>query len=207
MSDPLVYVTLDALKASLSMDGYTFADDDITQQLKTASRAVDMVCDRRFYPYDPSNDQVRYYTPTRPVTLDVDDMIGAPTSLLTDQDGDGVFETTWTLHTDFELQPDNAVLDGRPYERIKLKRRSRSQFPVGNPRSVQVTAAFGWATVPDPVVTLTSILATRLLQRVRGSAALGVVHMGVEGAARIVREDPDLSMLVRDLTRAPIFVG
>lgn len=188
------------------MDGYTFADNDITQQLKTASRAVDAVCDRRFYLLDPSNDQVRYYTPLRPVVQEIDDLVGL-TSLQTDQDGDGVFETTWTLHDDFELAPDNAALDGRPYERIVLKQRARTQFPVGTQRSVQVTGSFGWESVPDGVVTLTSILATRLLQRVRGTAALGVVPMGVEGAARIVREDPDLYMLVRDYIRAPIFVG
>lgn len=205
MTVPAVYVTADALKSSLSMDGFTFADADIAQQLATASRAVDMVCDRRFYLLDPSNDQVRYYTPLRPVTQEIDDLVGL-TSLATDQDGDGVFETTWELHTDFELAPDNADLDGRPWERIVLKQRSRSQFPVGMPRSVEVTGSFGWTTVPDGVVTLTAILASRLLQRVR-MAPFGVVAMGVENAARIVKEDPDLYMLVRDFIRTPIFVG
>jgi hypothetical protein len=206
LSDPLVYVTSDALKSSLSADGYTFMDADITQQLKTASRAVDAVCDRRFYPYDASNDQVRFYTPTRPLTQEVDDLLGL-TTLATDQDDDGVYETTWTLHTDFELEPSNAILDRRPYERIRLSQRARTQFPVGVLNGVQVTGSFGWSSVPDGVVTLTSILAARLLQRVRGTAALGVVAMGVDGAARIVREDPDLYMLVRDYIRSPIFVG
>ena len=205
MSVPLVYVSLDAFKSSLSMDGFSFIDSDATQALSAASRAVDAICDRQFYVHDLSNDETRYYTPLRPGVLDIDDMVGF-TSLKTDQDGDGVFETTWTLHTDFEFQPDNADLGGRPWERVVLKQRTMSMFPVGVPRSVELVGSFGWLTVPDQVVTLTSILAARLLQRVR-MAPMGVIGLGVDGATRIAREDPDVCTLVRDLTRAPIFVG
>lgn len=203
MSD---YITSDQLKATLSVTGFSAADLDIAQAIKTASRAVDMICDRRFYLYDDSNDQVRYYTPVRPVTLEINDLVSL-TSFATDQDGDGVFETTWTLHSDFELEPDNADLDGRPWERIKLKQRSQTLLPVGLPRSCQVTGIFGWSEVPDGVVSLTTILAARILQRTRSAAALGVVTIGVEGAARIAKEDPDMFNLVRDFVRTPIFVG
>jgi hypothetical protein len=201
----LVYVTLDAFKASRSMTGFDYADADATQALSTASRVVDVLCDRRFYPYDPSNDQTRYYTPIRPVSLEIDDLIGL-TSLQTDQDGDGVFETTWVVGTDFELAPDNAALDGRPYERIVLKQRSRTQFPVGVPKSVEVVGSFGWSTVPQQVVTLTTILAARFLERTRTSP-LGVVGLGVAGAVYIAKQDPDVMTLVRDFDRSPIFVG
>lgn len=205
MTDPSVYVTLEAFKASRSITGFDFADDDAEQALATASRVVDVLCNRRFYQYDASNDQTRYYTPLRPVVLDIDDLLGL-TSLQTDQDGDGVFETAWTLHTDFELQPDNAALDGRPYERIVLKQRSRTQFPVGMSRSVEVVASFGWLAAPDQAKTLTSILAARFMERTR-MAPLGVVGLGVEGGVRIAREDPDIMTLVRDIDRTPVFVG
>lgn len=199
------YVTLDQFKETQSMTGFSFADADGTQALASASRAVDAICGRRFYLLDDSNDQVRYYTPLRPATLEIDDMVGF-TSLASDQDGDGVFETTWTLHDDFELLPDNADLDGRPWERIVLKQRSQTTLPVGLARSVQVTGIFGWSETPDGVISLTSILAARLLMRVR-SAPFGFVSLGVESATRIAKEDPDMQNLVRDLIRTPIFVG
>jgi hypothetical protein len=198
-------VTLDALKASRGMADFSFVDDDALQALRTASRAVDTICDRHFYLADASNDQTRYYTPLRPVVLEIDDCV-ALTSVQTDQDGDGVFETTLTLHTDFELLPINAALESRPWTHVELKQRSRTFFPVGEPRSVQVVGRFGWTTPPDQVITLTSILASRMLERVRTSA-LGIAGFGVDGAMRIAREDPDVMTLVRDLTRAPIFVG
>lgn len=205
MTDPSVYVTLDALKASRGMADFSFVDDDALQALRTASRAVDSITDRKFYLADASNQQTRYYTPLRPVVLEIDDCV-AFTSVMTDQDGDGVFETTLTEHVDFELAPLNAPLEDRPWTRIELKQRSRTQFPVGESRSVQVVASFGWTTPPAQVVTLTSILASRMLERVRTSA-LGIAGFGVDGAMRIAREDPDVMTLVRDLTRAPIFVG
>lgn len=199
------YVTLEQFKASLAATGFSGADADLTQQLATASRAVDKICGRRFYLLDQSNDQTRYYTPLRPVTLEIDDLVSL-TSMASDQDGDGIFETTWTLHSDFELGPDNSDLDLEPWQWVKLKQRSETLLPVGVPRSVQVVGRFGWASVPDGVISLTSILAARLVQRVR-SAPFGVISIGVESATRIAKEDPDMLNLVRDLIRTPIFVG
>ena len=199
------YVTLAAFLSSLSATGSTFLEADATQALATASRAVDKLCDRRFYLYDASNEQTRYYTPLRPVTLEIDDLVSL-TSLQTDQDGDGVFETTWTLHTDFELGPDNADQDGRPWERIVLKQRSLTVFAVGLARSVQVVGSFGWATVPDGIVSLTGILAHRILLRAR-IAPLGVVGPGTDAAVKLARQDPDVMLLVRDFDRTPVFVG
>jgi hypothetical protein len=200
-----LYVTLDQFKASQNLTGFSFADADGTQALASASRAVDAICGRRFYLLTDSNDSVRYYTPLRPATLEIDDLVSF-TSMASDQDGDGVFETTWTLHQDFELAPDNADSDGVPWERIVLKQRTQTTLPVGLGRSVQVTGIFGWSNVPDGVISLTSILAARLLMRVR-NAPFGVVSLGVESATRIAKEDPDMQNLVRDLIRTPIFVG
>ncbi len=205
MSDPSVYVTLDAMKSSLSISDFNFIDDELIEALASASRAVDAVCDRRFYLADASNDQTRYYTPLRPVVLEIDDCVSL-TSVQTDQDGDGTFETTLVLGTDFELGPDNADLNGKPWERLVMKQRASSFFPVGGVRAVQVVGSFGWTEPPDRVVTLTKILASRLLQRVR-MAPFGAVSMGVESAIRIAREDPDLVGMVRGLDRAPLFVG
>jgi len=199
-----VYVTADELRASLSISGgYVDEGQDFDLAVETASRAVETATDRRFYLFDPSNDQTRYYTPIRPMVLEIDDAVSV-SSVMTDQDGDGVFETTWTLHIDYELQPDNATLDGRPFERIVAKQTGSYRFPYGLERSVEVVASFGWSTAPSQVTSLTKLLATQLVLRAK-MAPFGIAGIGVDGAVRIAREDPAMCMLLRDLDRSPIF--
>lgn len=200
-----VYVTTDELRASLSVGGsYVDGGDDFNLAIETASRAVDAACDRVFYLRDQSNDAVRYYTPLRPLAVEIDDCV-ALTGLRTDQDGDGVFETTWTLHTDFELAPDNADLDGRPWERIIVKQfTAQYQLPYGIRRSVEVTGRFGWSETPSQVVSLTKLLAAQLILRTK-QAPFGIAGIGVDGAVRIAREDPQMALLLRDLDRSPVF--
>jgi hypothetical protein len=65
---------------------------------------------------------------------------------------------------------------------------------------------FGWPVIPDPIVEATSLLAGRLLIRIR-QAPLGVLSLGLEGeAARIGRSDPDVMFLVAPFV-AGSFVG
>lgn len=81
-----------------------------------------------------------------------------------DEDGDGTFETTLTISTDFILKPLNAAdrVPVWPYTEIYLADNYR--FPClsnGRP-GVQVTAKFGWPAVPDDVTTATLMLAADL---------------------------------------------
>lgn len=200
-----VYVTVEELRASLSIGGgYTDAGSDLDLAAETASRAVDAACDRVFYLRDESNDETRCYTPIRPMVLDIDDCV-ALTSVASDNDGDGVFETAWMLHQDFELQPDNANLDGRPWERLVVKQTGRQTFPFGVARSVEVVGRFGWLETPSAAKSLTKLLATQLVLRAK-MAPFGIAGIGVDGAVRIAKEDPQMCLLLRDLDRSPIFV-
>jgi hypothetical protein len=205
MSDIPAYTTVDVVKAMLNASNTTAFEDEVTQAVATASRACDKACDRVFYLRDVSNDEVRTYTPKYPIVLEIDDLV-AYTSVESDQDGDGSFETIWVLHTDFEFGPDNADLDGRPWERLKVKPwANHTRFPYWNPSSVKVTGRFGWLEVPDGIVSLTNLLAVRLIVRTR-MAPLGVAGIGVDGAVRVAKEDPEMAALIRDLSRAPAFV-
>lgn len=197
------YITSASLKATLNANNYSGADADIAEAITTASRAVDKACDRVFYLRDVSNDEVRTYSPRMPTVCFVDDLAAAPTTVLSDQDGDGVFELTWTLHTDYELMPENAVADGRPYTYLKIKPSSGHTFPHWNPHSVQVTGRFGWTTTPSEVLSLTRLLAVQILMRPR-NAPFGVI--GVQEAVRIAQQDPAMAGLIRDLRRDPLFV-
>lgn len=201
------YVTATILKRALELDGTTFADYEVVPACAAANGAINNICGRVF-DRDVSSPTTRYYRPQSADLIIVDDLSDSASVILeTDQFGGGSFDKTWTLHTEFEVEPLNAIADGRPYTRIVKNPRHAFGFPAWAPRSVKVTAKFGWpgGTVPDPVITAATLLATRLLKRVR-EAPLGVlpVQLDVGSAVRIARTDPDVAMLLNDYVREPV---
>lgn len=185
------YVTSDELKATLSITE-TFADDDIDRAVFAASRAIDNIARRRFYP-DNDAAQVRYYTPHSARIVKTDDLVTI-TSVQTGP-GDGTFPWTLAVDTQYVAEPLNAAADGWPWTRLCATH--YCQFPRAR-KSVRVTGKFGWATTPAAVEQATSILASKLLKRAR-EAPLGVFTVGgfdTVGVARIARGDPDVMMLI-----------
>lgn len=195
------YATVNELKATLELSGQSFADDDITLALTAASRAVDRHTRRRFW-VDADADQVRYYTPADAAHLLIDDLVTL-TALAGDDAGDGTFTESWTLNTDFVLEPLNAAADGEPYTAIRVHHNGSRYFRPGHVRSVRVTGKFGWAVVPDEVKQATKIVAAKLVKRAR-EAPFGVVGFGMDGAAvRIVGQDPDVIGLLQPFVSRP----
>ncbi len=96
-------------------------------------------------------------------TLYIDDLVSV-TSVASDEDGDGVVDTTWTKDTDYQLYPLNAALgpEPRPYSALFIPDWSttRLRWPPG--RIVTVTAVWGWPAIPAAikraVIQLTAIL-------------------------------------------------
>ncbi len=202
------YITSDLLKNTLTLTGTTFADVDIAFATKSASRAIDLLCQRHFY-MDDDTAQVRYYTPGRQTELEIDDLVTL-TSLQTDTDGDGTFEQSWTLNTDFVLEPFNALsnaADPWPYTLIRVHPAGSYVLPTtGYPRTVKVTGKFGWPVgVPDAVVDATTLLANRLLT-IKRSAPLGIVAFD-GGAVRIARADQSVMMLVGNYMKHRVAVA
>lgn len=196
------YVGLEEFKTTLEMAAETFADADITVALAAASRGVDKICGRRFYP-DADATQVRYYSPMRPDYLQVDDIITI-TSLKTDPGGDGTFEETWTLNTDYTRQPLNAAADGEPWTCLRAHPLGSFYFPTAYPRTVELTGKFGWATIPPAIKQGTTLGAHRLLKRAR-EVPFGIAGIGLDGSAvRIVSQDPDVVALVSHYDRSAL---
>jgi hypothetical protein len=197
------YVTVAELKASRNLTGQTFADADLTLAIDAASREIDDATGRRFY-LDQDATQVRYYTPEAARRLMIDDC-AVLASVAVDRAGTGVYQETWTNGVEYVAEPFNAPADFRPYESIVIRYLSGKWFPVYIQKSVQVTGQFGWAVCPQNIKAATSILAARLLLRVR-EAPFGVVAFGTEGAAvRLSRTDPDVYSLVQGWSRhAPL---
>lgn len=132
-------------------DRVGITDDDhdfmVDRVLESASRWVDQVTGRRFYTTDA--DETRYYTAQWYWQIDVPDDILSITSLTTDANGDGVYETTWTEGTDFYLGPINAVADGLPFTTVFRRFPSgRFSFP-SYINAVRIVGRFGYCSIED----------------------------------------------------------
>lgn len=191
------YITLTELANSLSIGtGETYADADMTAAITAASREVDRRCGRKFW----SDNTTRYYTPSHPRVLWIDDVKSSVT-VDVDMNGDGTYETSLVQGTDFVLEPLNAAADGFPWTTITLRRRSAAVFYPSVESSVRVGGQFGWPAVPSAVKQATSILASRFLKRVR-EAPFGVAGFGIDGGAvRVSSFDPDVDALLSAYVR------
>jgi hypothetical protein len=201
---PAAYIELEQLKASLELQGMTYADQDITLAINAASRGIDSATSQRFY-LDADATQIRYYSPTSFRRLEIDPL-AVLTTLAIDRGNTATFGETWTQGTDFVLDPLNAAADYRPFERILVRALSGRWLPAGYDQSVKVTGQFGWAVIPEDIKAATSLLAARLLRRLR-EAPFGIVTAGIDQgvAMRIARTDPDVYSLIAPYNRhAPL---
>lgn len=142
--------------------GIVDSDRDIAIEriLESASRWVDRVLGRRFYTTDAP--ETRIYTASECYwELAVDDLLSV-TSLATDNDNNGTFETIWSVGTDYWLGPKNAALDGEPYRTIhRVWYTGRYSFPSYE-NGVSVTGQFGYCTLancPSNIRELTMMVA------------------------------------------------
>lgn len=200
-----VYATASELKYTLDALNTTYMDDDIDDALNAASRAIDEACGRRFFP----STETRVYTAgfyrrsfNYQVVCDLEiDDLNTLTSLTVDTNGDGTYDQTWTVGTDFYLDPPNAPLEGWPYTRIMLSRTSGRTFPTWD-NAVQIVGSFGWAETPAEVKQYCKIFAAQLLLRSR-EAPFGVLMAGSEvgTSARIARFDPDFERMLGHLVK------
>ncbi len=176
-------VATEAAGATVTISSWNDLTDDaiLEQDITAASRWIEELCGRRFY--RNSADEDRYYRAEDADRLAIDDMTAAPTTLVTDADGDRTYETTWAA-TDYDLFPYNAGLDGVPYTRLETTPAGRYAFPTDMPRGVKITGKFGYsATTPPAVAEACLILAAQLFKRkdtpqgVSGNAELGVLRV------------------------------
>lgn len=194
------YVDIDNLKSTIYVQGTTLLDADLEAAVAAASQGLDQELGRTF---DLSDAAVtRLFTPQDSVTLPINDLVDLD-SFKVDRDGDGVFEETWTLNTDFVLLPLNAALDGEPWTHVEVRPQGRYAMPVGQRGSVQIVGQWGWSQIPDRIVEATGLIATQLLMRKR-DAPFGVTSFSSGDsvtAAYIAKSDPHVRWLTKGLSR------
>lgn len=193
------YATLTEIKTFLSISDNV--DDTLLESMvEAASRSIDRIANRRFYL--DANASARAYRVSSPIVLFTDD-IGTTSGLVvkTDDDGDGTFETTLTLNTDYIMDPLTALDLGRPYTQVTMVTNTQT-FPIfpglfqnGLRPGVQVTARWGWPSVPDDINQACLILTADLYKRKDSPG--GILGLGDLGAIRMSPLGRDVTAMVR----------
>jgi hypothetical protein len=188
------YTDLDTYKSYFEIGDH---DDDASLErvIEAVSRAIDNICWQRFF--TTAADETRFYTAERADTLDPPDRIVSINTLKTDADGDRTYEDTWTVDTDFDLLPYNAVLDGIPYHSIVITPNGNYRFPT-TPKGIEIDGKFGWSTAPTGIVEACLMGSHRLIARrntplgVSGAAAVGNLTLTVTK----MKADPEIMELL-----------
>jgi len=200
------YATRNQVKAALRIGTADTLDDDLIDNcVGAASRLIDGYCNRKFW---QSGTASRVYQAEDSFYCSIDDIAGTAITLKTSSQADGTFDVTWKV-SDYQLEPLNGNLDGLTWSYDKIRAVGDYLFPTvnanyGEQALVQVTAVFGWPSVPEPVTQATIIQASRIFKRY--DSPLGVAGFGDLGAIRVSRYlDPDMAQLVEPYRRMRIF--
>jgi hypothetical protein len=201
------YATRNQVKAALRIGTADTLDDDLIDNcVGAASRLIDGYCNRRFW--QSGTAEARVFQAEDSFYCSIDDVAGTALTLKTSSQADGTFDVTWKV-SDYQLEPLNGNLDGLTWSYDKIRAVGDYLFPTvnanyGEQALVQVTAVFGWPSVPEPITQATIIQASRIFKRY--DSPLGVAGFGDLGAIRVSRFlDPDMAQLVEPYRRMRIF--
>jgi hypothetical protein len=212
-----LYATVSEIKERLYIQD-TERDRAWLDVARGASRWVEEVLGHRFYSsadLDPDNPtETRYYEIPpyeNPLVLEVDDLLSV-TTLQSDPNGDGTFDYTWTVTTDYWLGPRNALARGKPYSQIhKASYAGRYWFP-SYPNSVKVVGNFGYCTlanVPAGVKQLTLIVAEVTARPLLDLTMAGVNSYQVGPELRVTMDAGQLPPMAQKLIetyREPVYI-
>ena len=193
------YATLTEIKAYMSISDNT--DNDLLENLvESASRSIDRIANRRFYL--DATASARLYRAYSDIFVYVDD-IGSTTDLVvkTDSNGNGSYAKTLTLNQDYILDPLTAPSLSRPYTQLTMVSNTET-WPIfpgltqnGLRPGVQVTAKWGWPSVPDDINMACLILTADLYKR--KDAPGGILGLGDLGVVRMSPIGRDVTAMVR----------
>lgn len=193
------YATLNEIKAYLSISDST--DDTLLEDLiESASRSIDRIANRRFYL--DATASARLYRAYSDIFVYTDD-IGTTTGLVVaiDENGNGTYSKQLTLNTDYILDPLTAPSLNRPYTQLTMVSNTQ-MWPIfpgltqnGLRPGVQVTAKWGWPSVPSDINMACLILSADLYKR--KDAPGGILGLGDLGVVRMSPLGRDVTAMVR----------
>jgi hypothetical protein len=193
------YATLTQIKNYMSISDNT--DNDLLEDLiESASRSIDRMANRRFYL--DATASARLYRAYSDIFVYVDD-IGTTSNLSValDINGNGTYTKTLTLNQDYILDPLTAASLGRPFTQLTMVSNTET-WPIfpgltqnGLRPGVQVTARWGWPSVPDDINMACLILTADLYKR--KDAPGGILGLGDLGVVRMSPIGRDVTAMVR----------
>lgn len=186
LGDPYVTVPQfkDYLLGTSQNANLTGGDAQFLDALESASREIDSYCARQFNKTDTASP--REFKPDHCAWSYVDDF-HTTTGLVVklDSSGNGTFSRTLTT-SEYELEPGNGMRDGMDWPYYKIRLLGGLRFPSvygGRSRVLQVTARWGWAAIPDPVIAATKIMAAETWKL--KDAPVGVLGLNEFGVVRV----------------------
>lgn len=193
------YIELEAYKSWARVDD---DDDDaeLANDIAAASRAVDDSCNRQFGRFDTpvTFTYTAWYHPEDcRWVIDIHDLMSIS--------GLVVSIPTIGPTTDYDLAPENALAEGKPYTKIVF--RKTGVLPVrSDGYKARATERFGWLAFPPPVVFATRLQTSRFAAR-RDSpyGVVGSPDAGTELRLQ-ARVDPDVAVSLKGYRR-PRAVG
>lgn len=184
------YATLAQLKLRIG-ESTTNNDAAITNALASATLSIEGWCGRQFN--DAGGVSARVYYPTTSATVEVDDF-STTTGLIVAVDTDDTASYALTLTAaQYQVEPLNGIYDSTPGWPFSVIRLINTVFPISQHAPVKVTAQWGWAAVPTPVVEACLLLA-ELTFKLK-DAPFGVAGTDMFGVVR-VRENPQVTSLL-----------
>lgn len=193
------YCTLAQYKAWIAVRGQdgvvpVDASDDTSMEIliEGASRYIDQQTGMRFWA--PGSDETRYFTAVDPYCLEIDELSAAPTSVSVDYTG-GLRSYTALASTDYDLTPDNALLEGKPYTQIEINPVYAAYFPTTR-RGVKVVGKFGFPSVPHDVREATLMIVQNSYSQRTGQASSGRISVTSSGLVIRPEDVPPFAMSV-----------
>ena len=183
------YCTLAELKSYLDIDtSVTKFDDELEDCINGISRWIDEHCNTRFY--ESATDETKYFTPKTGRYCPINFLLSI-TSLKTDDDFDGVFESEWAS-TDYNL------VEYNDYPKFGIETTLYGDFYFSPllPRSVEVVGKWGYSSTTPPNVKLACKLQSARMFKRRDSI-LGIQGTSQFGMVRLMAsEDPDILSII-----------
>jgi len=196
------YATTADLAGYMTVNAITYGDD-LAHAITTASRQIDAYCARRFWADSTASARVYYSKDTRVVLIDDAWSI---TSVKASSADDGTYDKTYTVSTDYQVEPLNGIadgLDGLPTWRLRF---NKPILPMNTQTpTIQITAKWGWSAVPEAIRQSCLIMAGEIFKL--REAPFGVAGFNEMGAVRIGRMSPQAVALLRPYRNGDSILG
>ena len=190
----------------------TVDDNRLTLAADAATQMVQAYCDRHFVQQDTAT--ARVFVASTPWLVEVDDISTTDGLVVkTDEDDDGVFETTWATG-DYQLEPLNGKMGGQTWPYTRLRAIQSREWPSDFGQAVvQITARWGWANpddaalyIPQPVTQAAEIQGVSIFKS--ADAPLGIAGFGDIGIMRLRQAmHPVAAALLAPYRRDPVLVA